>query len=174
MEHISRGPLTSDLPGGNTRCRGEERAHVVTACELLASHRSPPLSLQEAAPPVSATLFPPPLWGNSITASPAPFSPPSLDGTISVSSHVDACNSGPFVLAQLGRIFMPHYRKWAVFSPHHKRGGRCFNSSLQSQIDATCTVKKNPSGTMFQIKHGNKRLTSHLTIICRYKRRIKK
>lgn len=33
---------------------------------------------------------------------------------------------------QLGRKFMPHYRKWAVYSPHHKHGGRCFNSNPQS------------------------------------------
>lgn len=62
---------------------------------------------------------------------------------------------------------MPHYRKWAVYSPHHKHGGRCFNSSSQSQIDVSFTVKKKnatkPLGQMFQINY--KCLPLYLTII---------
>lgn len=56
MEYISRVLLTSDLPLG--LCGAEGRSpHVVTACELLTSHWSPPLSLQDALPPTSATSF---------------------------------------------------------------------------------------------------------------------
>lgn len=67
---------------------------------------------------------------------------------------------------------MPHYRKWAVYSPHHKHGGRCFNSSPESQIDASFTVKKRhatkPLEQMFQINYSYKCLPLYLTIIYIY------
>lgn len=64
---------------------------------------------------------------------------------------------------------MPYYRKWAVYSPHHKHNGRCFNSSSLSQIDVSFTVKKfhatKPLGQMFQINCSYKCLPLYLTII---------
>lgn len=67
---------------------------------------------------------------------------------------------------------MPHYRKWVVYSSHHKHSGRCFNSFSRSQIDVSFTVKKKkkrhatkPRGQMFQINHSHKCLPLYLTII---------
>lgn len=65
---------------------------------------------------------------------------------------------------------MPHYRKWAVFSPHHKQDGRC--ASFQSQIDVSVTVKKKiktfmqtkPLGKMFEISNCMKCLPLYLMI----------
>lgn len=91
-EPISCGPLTSDLPLG--LCGAEGRSiHVVTACELLTSHWSPPLSLQDAAPPISATSFFASLgkFNNSLSGRPLRR---WWDTIISISSHPKACTVG--------------------------------------------------------------------------------
>lgn len=89
-------------------------ARVATACEPVASHRSPPLSLQGGRATQLSHLVVPPLWGNSIRASPpsrfpsvlpSPTLPPTTaDGTdpISVSSHPKkACSDGPSAFSRL-------------------------------------------------------------------------
>lgn len=92
QSNISCGPLTSDLPLG--LCGVEGRSpRVVTACELLTSHWSPPLSLQDAMPPTSATSFFASLGklGNSLYSRP----PRHWWGTIiSLHSHPEACTVG--------------------------------------------------------------------------------
>lgn len=131
----SCGPLTSDLPLGLCGAKGRS-PHVVTACELLTSPWSPPLSLQDAVPPTTATSFFASLgkFNNSLSSRP----PSSLMGHHNLSILTPrGMHSGMlwWLEPQLGRKFMPHYRKWAVYSPHHKQCGRCFNSSSQTQID---------------------------------------
>lgn len=155
MEPISSGPVTSDLPLG--ACGAERRSpRVVTACVLLTSHWSPPLSLQNTMPPTSATLFSASLgkFGNSLSSRPRHH---WWDTIMSLSSWPEACSVGCFdgPKPQLGRKFMPHYRKWAVYSPHHKHGGRCFNSNISSWCDFYCkNLKKicnKASGALLQL-----------------------
>lgn len=92
IEHTSRGPLTPDLPLGLLGVKGRS-AHVVTACELLISHKSPPLSLQDAVPPTSATSFFASLGklGNSLSSRPPCH---WWDTIISLSSRPEAGTVG--------------------------------------------------------------------------------
>lgn len=94
MQCISSGPLTCDLPLGP---RGAERRspRVVTACALVTSHRSPPLSLQNTMPPTSATLFSVSLgkFSNSLSSRPRHY---WWDTIMSLSSRPEACSVGCF------------------------------------------------------------------------------
>ncbi len=92
IEPISCGPLTPDLPLG--LCGAEGRSpHVVTACELLTSHWSPPLSLQDTLPPTSAISFFPSLgkFDNSLSSRPPRH---WWDTMISLPSRPEACTVG--------------------------------------------------------------------------------
>lgn len=45
---------------------------------------------------------------------------------------------------------MPHYRKWAVFSPHHKQGGRYLETVFQFKINVKFGLKSHK--IVFHIK----------------------